>query len=114
VAKLKYDGREFEMVRNGTFQEASDIETESGISSTAMTDAQNVASALLITLRRNGIHLTWADIMSMDSDLFDIVWDEKTPDPTEAAAPAPRVPQDRKPRKAPARRGGAAGGSRAG
>ena len=112
MAKLKYDGREFEMIRNGTFQEASDIETESGVHASEMTNAQTVAMSILISLRRGGIAMSWTDIMTMDADEFDVIPDPK-PDPTKAA-PAVRAPQDRKPRKAPARRGGAAGGSRVG
>lgn len=111
MAKVKYDGREFELIRNGTFQEASDVETESGVQATEMTNAQSVAMSILISLRRGGIAMSWTDIMTMDADEFDIIPDPK-PDPTDAA-PA-RVPQDRKARKAPARRGGAAGGSQAG
>lgn len=110
MAKLRYDGREFDLVRGGTFEEASNIEVESGIPASDMTNAQKVAQSFLITLRRNGIALTWADIMAMDSDLFDVVPDPQ-PDPTEPAAVAPRAPQDRKPRAR--RAGGAAAGSRA-
>ena len=110
MATLKYDGREIPFVRSGTFQETADIEVESGIPLEKMTSSHKGAVAVLISLRRAGIVMSWADVMQMDGDEYDVIADPKPADPT-PAAPARRAPQDRKPR---ARRGAAAGGSQAG
>lgn len=112
AARLKYQGREIPFIRTGTFQETSDIEIESGIPLEKMTSSHKGAVAVLLSFRRAGIVMSWADVMQMDSDDIDIIGDDPADPPP--AAPAPRAPQDRKPRKAPARRAGGAGGSQAG
>lgn len=109
MATLKWNGRTIPFIRSGTFQETSDIEVESGIPLEKMTSSHKGAVAVLISLRRAGIVMSWADVMQLDGDDLDVVEDPTPADPT-PAAPARRAPQDRKPR---ARRGAAAAASQA-
>jgi hypothetical protein len=82
MAMLKWDGREFDLAQRPTVKDAIWIEATVGKPLSKMGEAETFAITILLTLRKQGVALTWDDVIGMDMDAFDIIDDEEESDPT--------------------------------
>lgn len=64
MSQFRYDGRVFDRVERALFGETAAIERQSKIRVSEMTDSEQMALLMLISLRRGGVMLTWDDMMN--------------------------------------------------
>lgn len=94
MPRFKFDGDEYELVESMLFAESSWIERQSKTPASKLTDTEQLAGQILVTLRRRQVMLTWDDIMGMSLDAFELLQDEQqgSADPTSQASPSSEAP----------------------
>lgn len=70
---VRYEGREFLLVERPLFAEFAWVERQAGLNAEDMTGTERQAALFLISLRREQIMLTWADIQQMSPRDFEEV-----------------------------------------
>lgn len=84
MTSFLYDGVAVPMIEEPMFAETSWVEKNSGVPLSQMTESDATAMNWLISLRRKGFMLTWADVQEMSPASF-----KKIPEPEpEPASPA--------------------------
>jgi hypothetical protein len=87
ASTFEYEGKRYDIVENLTFGEISWVERNSGQNLNQMGSADGMAAGILLSLRRQGVNLTWKDIMNVDPSTLNVQNDEP-----EAAGTGDEVP----------------------
>jgi len=94
MASFIFEGKRYPLVERPTFGELEWVERQAKANFSDMSGMAKNRGYVLVTLRRAGLMLTWADAADLSpADIEDHAEDEKPAevDPTEAAASAPAV-----------------------
>lgn len=89
MPQIRYDGTVYDFVRRPTFGEIDMIEHQAKRAFEAMSETLQTAASILLTLRRNGIVVTWDDVMVMSPDDFEFIEDPAPETEGEPADPQP-------------------------
>jgi len=80
---VRWDGERWPLVESPTFEEMSVIERGAGAGWDALSSIEVSAGMVLVTLRRHGVILAWADVLQLEpGQVLEI--GEREPDPTPA------------------------------
>lgn len=102
--RFRWDGREFDVVERPTWAEAAWIERQSGMKFSELTESETNAAGALISLRRAGVAMTWAEFMEKTSPAdFEAVDGDDVDEADGKGRPVPTTPGGEAGRK---RRGG--------
>ena len=88
MPRFKFEGQEFEEIVP-TVGESRWAEREIGYPLTQWGDTERMHASALLTLRRNGVMLTWKDIDALPMGAVEVIADEEGP--AEVDPPAPGV-----------------------
>lgn len=89
MAKVRLDdGREFDLVQRASFAEASWMERQCGRRMQDWMDAELQCSGVVLTLRRNGVMVTWKDVWE-DVGAYEVIADGDEDEPVDPTSPPP-------------------------
>lgn len=94
MRRVRYDGREFDLVERPLFAELAWVEDQSGVSFEDMGGIRRTVALTVLSMRRAGVMVTWSDIFDHASpNDLEIVQDQpdlagEAADPTPAGAEA--------------------------
>ena len=79
MARFKWDNREFEQVESPLFAEIFWVEKQTKTDWDDMTSSERKLGVLLLSLRRGGVMLQWADTAEWTVGDFEAVEEEEVP-----------------------------------
>lgn len=88
MAKFKWDDREFEQIEAPLFAEIVWVEKQTKQDFDDLTSTERKMAVLIISLRRAGVMLQWADTAAWTVNDFESLDDDEDGDPTTTGAEA--------------------------